>query len=226
MKFSLSRPIISVIAEGEASCGGNQRLFENPTMRGYGCGVIGGADLLYYLALTRPDWATPYTGSPRDNSISFPHYARYCARLRRDFMPIIPKFGKTGPDLALGLNAYFSRYNIPLRARWCVGHEKLFERMEEMLSADLPIIFSVGANFPNFFGKHRVKLYTRSEDGAYVPSASTRAHFMTVTGLDDDFIRVSSWGREYFISRSEYLGYTKRYGSSVTSNIMYLSKKI
>lgn len=220
--LSLSRPIISVVKDGSASCGGNQRLFENPTMRGYGCGVIGGADLLYYLALTRPDWATPYTGRPRSNEIEFEHYERLCSRLRRDFMPIIPRFGKTGADLAAGLNLYFSRYGIPCRARWCIGHEKLFERIEEMLRADIPVIFSVGANFPNFFGKHRVKLYTRASDGSLRPTASTRAHFMTVTGLDEDFFRVSSWGTEYYISRSEYLGYTKKYGSSITSNIMYV----
>lgn len=225
MDFSLSRPIISVIKDGHTSYGGNQRLFETPTMRGYGCGVIGGADLLFYLALKCPEYATPYTGRPESNEVSFEQYERLCSRLRRDFMPIIPHFGKTGPALAVGLNLYFSRYNIPLHARWCVSHDKIFERMEEMLRADLPVIFSVGANFPNFFGKHRVKLYTRSDDGVMRPTASTRGHFMTVTGLDADFIRVSSWGTEYFISRSEYLGYTKRYGSAVTSNLMYLTAK-
>lgn len=225
MDFSLSRPIISVIHDGETSYGGSQRLFDDPTMRGYGCGVIGGADLLYYLALTRPQWASPYTGRPDGSPVSFQSYERLCSRLRRDFMPIIPHFGKTGPALAAGLNLYFSRYGIPLRARWCVSHEKLFERIAGMLQADLPVIFSVGANFPNFFGKHRVKLYSRTADGCMRPTASTCGHFMTVTGLDDDFLRVSSWGREYYISRSEYLGYTKRYGSSITSNIMYLTNK-
>ena len=225
MNYSLSRPIISVNKNGEKSFGGNQRLFENPTMRGYGCGVIGGADLLFYLALSRPHWATPYTGKPSDSEVSFEYYARLCARLRHSFMPIIPHLGKTGPALAAGLNAYFSRYGIDLHARWCIGHEKLFRRIEEMLRADLPVIFSVGANFPLFWGKHRVKLYTRDGDGRVRPTAATRAHFMTVVGMDDDFLRVSSWGREYYISRSEYIGYTKRYGSTVTSNIMYLTAK-
>ncbi len=220
--ISLSRPIISVLKDGKGSCGGNQRLFDNATMRGYGCGVIGGADLLYYLALTRPNWATPYTGQPTSNEVSFEQYERLCSRLRSSFMPIIPHFGKTGPALAAGLNSYFSRYRIPCHAKWCVGHEKLFERIEEMLKNDLPVIFSVGANFPLFWGKHRVRLYTRAEDGSMRPTASTRAHFMTVTGIDDDFLQVSSWGIEYYISRSEYIGYTKKYGSSVTSNIMYL----
>ncbi len=225
METKLSRSIVSVLKDGERSYGGNQRLFENPTMRGYGCGVIAGADLLYYLALSRPQWASPYTGKPETNELDFDLYARLCARLRRDFMPVIPHFGKTGPALALGLNAYFSRYGIPLHARWCIGHEKLFERIEEMLKNDIPVIFSVGANFPLFWGNHRVKLYTLDKNGAVTPSAATRAHFMTVTGIDEDFLRVSSWGREYLISRSEYIGYTRRYGSSITSNIMYITPK-
>ncbi len=221
----LSRPIISVFSKGQGSVGGNQRLFENSTMRGYGCGVIAGADLLYYLALTRPEWATPYTGVPRGNEVSFEHYSRLCERLRHSFMPIIPRFGKTGPALALGLNAYFSRYSIPLRARWCIGHEQLFPRIEEMLKADFPVIFSVGANFPLFWGKHRVRLYTRSDSGSLSAAAGTRAHFMTVTGIDKDFLRVSSWGKEYFISRREYTAYVKAHGCPVTSNIMYITNK-
>ena len=226
MDYSLSRPIITVVKDSNGSYGGNQRLFDNPTMRGYGCGVIGAADLLYYLALTRPEWATPYTGKAAESVISFSRYERYCTRLRRSFFPVIPHFGKTGPDLAAGLNVYFSHHGIPLHARWCVSHDRLFERIEEMLKADIPVIFSVGANFPNFWGKKRVKLYTKDANGFMKPSASTRAHFMTVTGLDEDFFRVSSWGVEYYISRSEYLGYTRLYGSPITSNIMYISTKI
>lgn len=222
--LSLSSPPISVIKDGKSSYGGNQRFFENSTMRGYGCGVIAAADLLYYLAMKNPDYATPYTGMPEDNQLSFERYERMCSRLRSSFMPVIPRFGKTGPALAAGLNAYFSRYNIPYRAKWCICHEKLFERIEEMLSADLPVIFSVGANFPLFWGKHKVNLYTDSQSGGKIATAGTRAHFMTVTGLDDDFFRLSSWGIKYYISRKEYLAYVKAHGSSITSNIMYLKK--
>ena len=222
--FSLSSSPISVIKDGKSSFGGNQRLFENSTMRGYGCGVIAAADLLYYLALKNPEYATPYTGKPDSNSLSFEKYERMCSRLRSSFMPIIPRFGKTGPALAAGLNAYFSRYNIPYKAKWCISHEKLFERIEEMLSADLPVIFSVGANFPLFWGKHKVNLYTDSQNGGKIVSAGTRSHFMTVTGLDEEFFQLSSWGIKYYISRKEYLAYVKSHGSSITSNIMYLKK--
>ncbi|MBR5490588.1 MAG: hypothetical protein IKV79_04885 [Oscillospiraceae bacterium] len=221
-EIRLSSPIISLVGKGDDTFGGNQRLFDNPTMRGYGCGVIAAADLLYYLALTRPDYATPYTGVARSNYLSFEQYSRMCARLRASFMPIIPRFGKTGPALAAGLNMYFSRYSIPYRARWCIGHDKLFDRIEDMLSRDIPVIFSVGANFPIFWGKKKVNLYTRSPEGEMRPTAGTKAHFMTVVGLSEDYFHVSSWGKEYFISRKEYADYVKAHGSTVTSNIMYI----
>ena len=154
----------------------------------------------------------------------YENYERLCSKLRRSFMPIIPRFGKTGPMLAAGLNAYFSHYRIPLKARWCILHEQLFQRIEDMLCRNIPVIFSVGANFPLFWGKHRVNLYKRSEDEKMCPYAGTRAHFMTVTGIDENYLRVSSWGTEYFISRREYTAYVKAHGSSVTSNIMYITE--
>ena len=221
-EFRLSSPIVSLVGKGEDSFGGNQRLFDNPTMRGYGCGVIAAADLLYYLALTRPHYATPYTGVAKSNFISFEQYSRMCARLRHSFMPIIPRFGKTGPALAAGLNMYFSRYSIPYRARWCIGHDKLFDRIEDMLCRDIPVIFSVGANFPIFWGKKKVNLYTRTPEGEMRPTSGTRAHFMTVVGINEDYFHVSSWGKEYYISRKEYTDYVKAHGSTVTSNIIYI----
>lgn len=220
--FALSSPPLSLVKDGKTYFGGNQRLFADATMRGYGCGVIAAADLVYYLAMKNPDYATPYTGIPECGTLDFEKYERMCSHLRSSFMPIIPHLGKTGPALAAGLNAYFSRYRIPIRAKWCIGHEKLFERIEEMLSEDLPVIFSVGANFPLFWGKHKVNLYTRSENGEMRPSSATRAHFMTVTGIDEEFLELSSWGGKYYMSRKEYLGYVKAYGNSITSNIMYL----
>lgn len=221
---ALSKPIVSVLHEGGATYGGSQRLFSDETMRRAGCGVIAAADLLLYLALYHPGCVTALTGSPESNAIPLAQYSRLCGSLRRRWLPVIPRLGKTGLDLALGLNAVFSHYRLPFRARWCAGHEKLFERVEEMLREDIPVIISAGQNFPLLWGKEYLRLYTRSADGAYRPCCGVKAHYMTVTAMDSQWLRVSSWGQEYHIRRSEYLSYSRLHSLSLTCNVLYVKK--
>lgn len=218
----LKNPMISVRRGEESSYGGNQRWSENPVLRRAGCGVIAAADLLYYLALYH-GCPTPFTGMPDSNIIDFPVYERLCLRLMKSYLPVIPNFGKTGPAMALGLNALFAQYRLPYRATWRVSHKSLWESIEEMLRNELPVTISVGANFPAVWGRERVRLYEKCIAG-YRPAARTKAHYMTVTGLDGQWLRVSSWGREYYLRRSEYTDYVHRHGSPITSNILYIKK--
>lgn len=219
----LKNPIVSVLHDGGATYGGSQRLFENDTMRRAGCGVVAAADLLLYLALYHA-CPTALTGKPESNEISLENYIRLCEKLRRRYLPVIPRFGKTGVDLAIGLNAIFSHYRLPYRARWCAGQEKLFDRAEAMLSADIPVIISVGQNFPFAWGKEYLSLYTRRSDGSFVRSCGVKAHYMTLTGMDELWLRLSSWGREYYIRRSEYLSYSRLHSLSLTCNILLVEK--
>ena len=102
------------------------------------------------------------------------------------------------------------------------GGGKLWQRCEDMLRRDIPVIFSVGANFPKIWGRERLRLYTKLPDGTFRPSGSVRAHFMTATALDDTHIRVSSWGRMYYISRGEFDEYVKKHSGSIICNIVYI----
>ena len=61
-------------------------------------------------------------------------------------------------------------------------------------------------------------------DGSYVPSSSAIAHYVTATGCDGDWLRISSWGSEYYIKRSEYDDYVRRHSASLVSNILMLRK--
>lgn len=219
----LKNPIVSVLHSSGASYGGSQQFFESETMRRAGCGVVAVADLLLYLALYH-GCPTALTGKPESHEISFPQYSRLCEKLRKKWLPVIPRFGKTGLDLALGLNLIFSHCRLPYKARWCAGQEKLFDRAEAMLRSDIPVIISVGQNFPLAWGKEYLGLYTRLSDGSYRLSGRVKAHYMTLTGMDELWLRVSSWGREYYIRRSEYLSYSRLHSLSLTCNILLVEK--
>lgn len=219
----LKNPIVSVLHDGAASYGGSQRLLESETMRRSGCGLTAAADLLLYLALYH-GCPNSVTGAPDSNIIPLDRYRRLCGTLSRRWLPVIPRFGKTGPDLALGLNALFSHCRLPYRAAWCADSGKLFERMEAMLRADIPVIFSVGQNFPLFWGREYLPLYSRLPDGSFRVSGRVKAHYMTLTGMDELWLRVSSWGREYYIRRSEYLSYSRLHSLSLTCNMLLIKK--
>lgn len=93
----------------------------------------------------------------------------------------------------------------------------------------MPVLFSVGANFPWIFGKRGVTLYEK-RNGAYQKNTQTRKHYMTVTGVawDDklgELFRISSWGREYYMSRQEYENYIRRYSIGLLTNILLIREK-
>lgn len=219
----LKNPIVSVLHDAGATYGGSQQLFQSPLIQRAGCGLVAAADLLLYLALYH-NCPTALTGKPESSRIPLAQYTRLCEKLRKKWLPVIPRFGKTGLDLALGLGALFSHYRLPYRCRWCAGHEKLFDRAEAMLKADIPVIISVGQNFPLVWGKEYLRLYTRAEDGSFRPCGRVKAHYMTLTGMDENWLRVSSWGREYYIRRSEYLSYSRLHSLSLTCNILFVEK--
>ena len=77
---------------------------------------------------------------------------------------------------------------------------------------------------PAVWKKDRLPFYSRRDDGSFVRSSSAKSHYVSVTGLDDEWARISSWGREYYIRRSEYDDFVKRHSSQVFSNILYIKR--
>ena len=55
--------------------------------------------------------------------------------------------------------------------------------------------------------------------------ASTKAHYVTVTGSEDRFFRISSWGKLFYIDKGEYFSYIKQHSSSVISNILKIERR-
>ena len=97
--------------------------------------------------------------------------------------------------------------------------------MQAQLEQNLPVIVSVGPNFPLFWQKHRLPLCQKAADGVYICTDFAVSHFFTVIGMDDLWMRVVSWGRLYEISREAYSDFVNKHSCWLFSNLIELQKK-
>ena len=222
-EITLKHDICSVDCGLRRTYGGSQMLSENKNLQKYGCGIVAAADLVIYIHRYHTHLNTPLLSEiPETGAIPLEAYRRLLKELNRRFFPLIPKRGLNCFMLAGGLSLFFRLNGWKTSALWCMSGGKLWERVEDMLRRDLPVIFSVGTNFPKVWGKERLKLYVKTPDGVLRPAGSVHAHFMTVTAMDDTHIRVSSWGRKYYISKAEFEEYVRKYSGSVLCNMVYI----
>ena len=228
MQYELGRPYVSVSYAAGESYGGSQLLLPGRTEQAVGCGVVAALDLLLYLARAH-GYSVQLGGAdvPRgEEAIPAADYARLAREVRRRYIPLIPGSGAGGFTLAAGLNRCFRANGLPYRAIWGVPYGRLWDEIGAMLAQDIPVDLSVGPNFPRLWQRHALRLY-RDEDGAArTPSAdAARAHYVTVTGMDGGWLRVSSWGRAYEIRRDEYLAYVRAHSARLFSNILLIRRR-
>ncbi|MBQ9647319.1 MAG: hypothetical protein IJV43_03030 [Oscillospiraceae bacterium] len=207
MRIELTRPWPRVRTAEGLSCGGDQNWFPDRNFRLCGCGVVACADTLLYL-----------TGR---GELEQEEYERYVNSLRKYF-PLVPHHGIDGVRLAIGLNALLRKRGVRVRAGWSASGARFWDRLARLLANDLPAIVAIGPSFPRVWDAERLQLYRRT-GGAYVAAARTKGHFLTVLGLDDDWMRVSSWGQELYIERRAYADYMRRQGALFT-NLVYLER--
>lgn len=221
----LRYPYLTVKTQNGPSFGGSQTWCSSRIMRRSGCGVVGMGDILLYMGLHRPSCSTDlqYGIQREDGDLSYPRYERYLRRIRRKYLGIIPGLGVPGFLIPHAMNRYFRHYKMEFRAKWCISQGKLYERVENSLAHDLPVLLAIGQNIP-FWSRHKLVLY-RQENGEYLPATEVKAHFVVVTGLENGYFQVSSWGKEYYISWQEYQKYAKKYSSFLVSNICLISAK-
>ena len=203
----LKRPYPRIQCAETSSCGGDQGWFADENFRRCGCGVVACADTLLYLR--------GRTALPREE------YIRYVNSMRK-FFPLIPRRGIDGVRLAIGMNVCLRREALPLRAGWSASGRRFWDRLAAMLADDLPAVLSVGPGFPRVWSTEALALYRRTEDGRYVEAGRARAHFLTATGLDDEWIRVSSWGQELYIGRAAYERYMRENSTALLTNLLQL----
>ena len=221
----LRHTYLAVKTQADKSFGGNQNWATGYMMRKYGCGVVAMGDVLIYLGIHRLPCNTDllYGMLREDGCLSYPRYERYLRKMNKRYLGIIPGFGVPNFQLARAMNRYFRHYRIDLRARWCLSSGKMLERIQDSLSKDYPVIHAIGQNIP-FWRKKKLTLY-RQENGVYLPATETKAHYVVVTGMENGYLQISSWGKEYFISWKEYQEYGKKYSSFWASNICLIQEK-
>lgn len=159
--YRIQQPFVSVSTERGLSYGGSQGFSENKTMSHCGCGVVAALDWLLYLQKRdRPAFVSflPKTQEPIEKG----EYTQLLQMLSRKYLPMFYPTGINGLVLAAGMNLLFLREHLPYKAIWRVTRKGLWEGMKDMLRRDLPVILSVGPNFPRLLsGKEKATLYQR-----------------------------------------------------------------
>ena len=165
--LSLQHPYISIALPHGKSYGGGQQHSRDAMLRRCGCGVVAAADLLLYLTRWHSHGAVDYfAGLLTDEPVPLPVYDALLRDLSRREFPMIPYAGINGVMLMAGMQLFFRRHGMPYTARWCIAPGRLWERIEEMLGADIPVIMSVGPNFPFIWGDKRVRFTHRPRPAA------------------------------------------------------------
>ena len=119
---------------------------------------------------------------------------------------------------------------MPYRARWGLFENVRERRIERMLQKDLPVILCIPRVLLPWQREDRLPLYMESS-GQMKQVDATRAHYVTITGLvshqGENYYRISSWGRMYYISVKEYRDFVRTHlFGTVLGNILYITSKI
>ena len=224
MNAELLHSLCSVTSSGSTPLyGGSQMLSPDPVIHSWGCGAVAVLELLMYLSKYHGyNMDDIFGGAVGDGTISVDDYNNLLEIIRKKYVPLLPHFGTNGVFLAAGINAAFRSHHIPLHARWGLSGRKIFDEITSALVRDIPVIISIGPNFPIFWEAKNVQLYSGLATRGLEKNAFVKAHYLIVTGIDDEYLTVSSWGRKYYISRSEYSVYAAKNSTFVLSNIVII----
>jgi hypothetical protein len=207
--------------------------------------------MFLYLALQSNAMQSPETTSALQGGlqVKYDNYDAY-VRIINDHYTKTQRFiAVLGPKVASAINSYSDDYGLGLQAawKWKLTYYDMYDMIEEMLRQDIPVILAIGPNSPNLWGKKGIPFYElkeidyqESDDPAVgnskpyyykVVHPAINGHYVTVTGIIKDdvagriMLRISSWGKQYYINYEEYRDYAETAGSTLTSSIVQVKKK-
>ena len=209
----LEHDFIKVNMQGKSLYGGNQNLLSSKRFKGYACGLIGIANILAYNSHSKAG----------NTEIEEAEYVKLVKKLSH-YIPVIPRFGINGMEMAIGLNIYFLTHGIKRVAIWNILPFNIFRIIEKSLNRDEPVVLAIGPNFPNLFGNKRLNFY-KKQGNDYTVCYTSKAHYVTVTAMDSKWMRISTWGEECYINREEYKKYMWKNSSPLFTNVLLLGKE-
>ena len=212
MKAKLRSPYVSIALPDGDSTGGSQMWSDRFAVKRCGCGAVAAYDLVLYLE-NRDGLTFAYPGSRQE-------YCRELDKIQKKYFPVLYPNGINGLTLAAGLNRMLHDRHLPYHAFWGVSGKKIFHRIAGMLEKDIPVILAIGPNFPYVWHKNKLKLYQKNGAGKFVRTATVKGHYVTVLELEEDWIRISSWGRSYYLRLSEFSDYVNFHSNYLISNII------
>ena len=224
METVLRHPYPGIGKASFGTSGGDQRRLSSAVLCRCGCGPVAALDLVRYLHFYCPDCESSFfDGIPGEIWLPLPVYELCLSRISRRFVPVTPPVGTNPPALAAGLNRYFRTYDLPLRASWQFGSD-FEEQAEKMLAHDLPVILSIGRPVKSLLRNPKLGLYTAPVFTGH-PAATVNSHFLTLLGMDDQWLQVASWGRRYWLQRQELARYRKAESVSFLCGIVALRER-
>ena len=206
----LKRPYISVMTAHGPSYGGSQMWSSNQVIKKCGCGIVAAYDTVLYLR--------------NSTSRSVNDYCKELDHLRHHYFPLLYPSGINGIVLVMGINKLLKRFSLSYYSIWAMAGGKILIRIREMLREDCPVILSIGPNFPFLWQKKALNMYCRMPDGHFKKSTQAFGHYVVVTGINDEWLQISSWGRCYYLNIQEYRDYVRQNSNYLFSNIVYIRK--
>ncbi|SHJ56236.1 hypothetical protein [Parasporobacterium paucivorans] len=234
---------VKVLHDG-CSFGGNQNWFAldgdrtEYRIHKRGCGLIAVGDIFLHLARTDSRYRTPYTSMIlRDEAEpSVAEYKRYIQSLYRKYVWFIPGPGMWVMHLVWMMNQYFKGNGMDLKARWRFPPTRGWRKsvIKKSLKNHLPVILLLGRTRGEIFllmkNKIGLNLYA-DEECSRILKTGVKNHYVVVTdilqkpGTKKTVLKISSWGKLYYIDYDEYCRYVSRYGDPITSSMIIIDKR-
>ncbi len=221
--------------KGIVTYGGDQGFFRGAAAssvddrkRRMGCGIVALGDLLLYLAARDPVYCMQENESYVNRILSQQEYMTYYNSIykRVGGLPAGKSNGLSGFRLQRTFNRMARLEGWKLHALWGFSGKKLYGRMVEMLSRDIPVILCVPLLLFSRDPKQEIPFYKKTE-GQYHKVCSVSAHYVVVTEILEEqegiFLGISSWGVKYYINWNAYDRLLRKaFLGTILGNILYI----